>query len=187
MIRVTLNYRRFAQKKQRFERALAAATSRAVLRLAEEALEERYVWKGKLDLEGGAYGRLERLGAVFVPVTLKHQRRERWPDLQPIYNAMIRRGQSSYHGNRLFWVDKEKLDALRERLIAGAARNLSPGEWEITLSQSYHDLRVTIRKRGRATAADARAVEVMKNYIQGHFAEAATGILRRALREAGWE
>ncbi|MEQ1862330.1 MAG: hypothetical protein ABMA13_20620 [Chthoniobacteraceae bacterium] len=177
----------FLRKKRRFDRALAQEAGVACRQLAEDALEQRYTYKGRIDIEGGAYSRIQGLNAVFVPVTLKHQRREMWPNLRPIYDARVRRGQRTYQGREFFWVDENKLAALRQELLARGARKLSAGTWTIDVTQSYHSLRVTIRKRGKFARGDRETVEDIKAHIRAHFAEVATSVLRYALREAGWE
>src|SRR5687768_14047032 len=105
--------------------------------IAERALEERYAQYGGLqaaaEWRGEVYGRLSKLDAVFVPVKLKHVRREQWPDLQPIFDARVRRKQETYMGRRRFWVDEVKLDALRRQQIAKRMRQLSGGEWRIRI------------------------------------------------------
>ncbi|HSV73463.1 MAG TPA: hypothetical protein VLH79_06865 [Chthonomonadales bacterium] len=63
------------------------------------------------------------LAAVFIPVQLKHQRRERWPNVAEIHSARFRSG--SRFGKKLtrgraqaYYVDVVKLRALRRQLFA---------------------------------------------------------------------
>lgn len=63
------------------------------------------------------------LSAVFVPVKLKHQRKERWPDVEGIHDARFRSG--SRFGKKLtrgraqaYYVDTIKLRALRRLLFS---------------------------------------------------------------------
>lgn len=68
-------------------------------------------------------GAIDRdLAAVFIPVRLKHKRRERWPDVAGIHDARFR--SSSRSGGKLtrgqaqaYYVDVLKLRALRRTLF----------------------------------------------------------------------
>ena len=191
MIAIKIDTTRLKAKATRTKLAVIARAQVALARLAQEALKERFDWGGKIDVRGprggsSAYGRLRALGAVFVPVTLKHKRPERWPDLVPIYRARIVRGDATYQGRRIFWVDRRKLEALRARLLSRSLRKLSPGQWTLHIDQTDHQVTVILVKRGRREKGDAATVEAIKEYIREHFAEVAGAVLRGALRDAGF-
>jgi hypothetical protein len=154
-------------------------------RIAEQALNKRY-WDlqnaGPQD-SGQIHGRLNKLNSLFVPVALQHKRRERWPDIAAIYDAMVRRHQQSYMGTRKFWVDEIKLDDFRTRILQRLMRNgLARGTWTIVIqTDRNHYVTVTVQKVGRATAMDKKAGQQLAVMMQQMFAERQSTILYQIL------
>lgn len=180
-----LDLSRLRARLQRAREMLPRIVAAEMKVIAERALEQRYFGGLKtaaVEDRGILHGRLQKLGAVFVPVTLKHVRREQWPDLHPIYDARVRRRQSSYQGRSIFWVDEVKLDALRREMLQNLLKKgLARGTWKIHLRADFGDIRVTVVKQGRSTRSDHRVAAEMTALMQAMFAERASAMLYRAL------
>jgi len=170
---------------QKRRESLVSVLKDEAYKLAEDAIATRY---GSMDEavhyeSGSLQHRLRRLDSIFIPVQLQHKRRERWPDLQPIYDAMIRRRQHTYQGQYRFWVDQTKLDDLRRRVLERLLRNgLARGTWKIVLktdNESY--VRVEVVKVGRVTGQDQVAARQLTALMRQMFAERASTILYHAL------
>lgn len=187
-IRVQLKVDQLEQKARAAKKTVRAKLERAVDGLANEAMRERFGTEGRIASQdaGAAFNRWQSLSSVFIPVTLKHKRREQWPNLSPIYTARVLRGQSTYQGREKFYVDERKLDALRERINAQSFGRLSPGEWQISITRADFGLRVRVQKRGQTLPGDERTALHIAARIRARFAEIAAGLLRDAIQEAGF-
>ena len=131
--------------------------------------------------KGRVHNAVRRLNAVFVPVTLKHRRREKWPDLWPIYQARIVRREATYRGQRRFWVDRTKLEALRLRVLKTSVRRLDPQQWRIVVTAVDGGVHVRLFKKGRRTKADAEAASAIVSLIHRAFAEESSAMLYEAM------
>lgn len=171
---------------QRIREKLPVVVASAVEKIAHDSLEQRYFGGPKAAAQGGdrgiMHGRIKKLGAIFIPVKLKHRRREQWPDLRPIYEAMVVRGQSSYMGRRVFWVDERKLANLRRDVLRKAMKGrVARGEWKIQLRPKVGEIAVTIERRGRVSRADQKQAAELTKLMKEMFAERASAVLYQAL------
>ena len=167
---------------ERIRARLPVVIAERMKTIAAEAVEQIDV--GGSYRGGRAYNAIDRLRARFVPVTLKHIRREQWPDVAGLYYGRVpmvtRRGVKV---NRV-WVDSNKLDALRTRIIARIARQLKdPEQWRIAITADEDEVRVSITKQGRASKSDLELVAALTRQIKAMFAEHATAMLYAALAE----
>lgn len=174
-------------KIQRVREALPRLVAAGLQQIAEESIEQRYGGalgglKESVEWDRGMiHGRVQKLHSLFVPVTLKHVRREQFPDLRAVYEAMVKRKQSTYRGRYRFWVDRNKLAAFEHEILSRSLRRLSSGAWKITLTPYSGDMRVTVRKKGRSTKADKAAAAEVVAVMQSIFAARASAILYAAL------
>lgn len=149
-------------------------------KIAAEAVEQIDVpgsWSG-----GRAYNAIDSLAARFVPVTLKHVRREQWPDVAGLYYGRVpwvtRKGVKV----KRVWVDAAKLADLRQRIIRRLARQIKdPKQWKISVTAVEGEVRVRIVKQGRAGNRDRQIAAALTRQIQAMFAEQATAVLYEAL------
>lgn len=172
-------------KIQRIREAFPRVVAAGLQQIAEEALAERYGSGGAKEAaewdRGMVHGRLRKLDALFVPVTLKHVRREQFPDLRLVYEAMVKRKQHTYRGRSRFWVDATKLASFERELLARSLRRLSAGKWKISLGTAWGDIRVSVRKQGRITKADKAAAADVVRVMKSIFAARASAMLYDAL------
>lgn len=148
-IRVRLRTDRLAAKIDAAKEALPAAAEAQLVALAEDAV--RLVQNAPEDERRGLIARAlsRQFRSVFVPVMLKHKRPETWPNLRPIYDARIVRGQKTLDGRRLFYVDEHKENALFDELLARALAAKSDDVYEVRFMTTYdRRFRVEIVRRG---------------------------------------
>lgn len=170
---------------------IPTAAEQALRELAEEAIDLI-----EHSDEGDRRAFLQRaidrqLASVFVPVTLKHKRVERWPDLAAIYQARIIRHQRTWQGpldrapRKRFYVDRSKEDALAAELLRRALARNATGSYEVRfLATSDRRYRVEIIKR-RGGVISRRDREVMIAYAKQRMRVLAPQALRHALSRAG--
>ena len=182
-----LDVSRLRAKCRRIRERLREVAADRMQEIAARAIEKRYspwtLQEMATNDPGMLYGRIQKLDAVFIPVTLKHQRREQWPDLWPIYQAMIVRRQDSYLGRYRFWVDRAKLSALRAKVLRRATRRLDPEQWRVVVTPAWGAVRVRVIKQGRRAKGDAKAAAEIVSIIERIFAEEASAILYAALAD----
>lgn len=131
MIRVRLKCYGLQRKVEILKRELPKEAERALRGLAQEAVA-LVRDAPEADKRALVTRQVERsLDAVFIPVQLKHKRREAWPTLAPIYQARIVRGQRTYQGRKLFWVDQTKRDDLAAQLIAHGIEKRAQHRYEV--------------------------------------------------------
>lgn len=125
-----------------------------------------------------------QLAAIFVPVTLKHRRRELWPDLAGLYRARIIRGQRTVGGRKRFYVDEQKFDALFRELVRRALARQHQGDFEVRfVTTSERRYRVEIIKRGGRLGAREKAVMIA--FARQNMKVVSRDTLTAALSKAG--
>lgn len=149
-------------------------------RIAAEVVEQIDVegsWRG-----GRGYNALRSLSARFVPVTLKHVRREQWPDVAGLYYGRVPWVTRNGVKVKRVWVDAAKLADLRQRIIQRLARQIKdPSQWKISVAAHRESVRVEIVKQGRASKRDRQIAEALTRQIKAMFAEQASATLYEAL------
>jgi len=126
-----------------------------------------------------------QLTAIFVPVALKHKRRELWPDLEALYRARILRGQRSVGGRKRFYVDEGKEDALFAALVRRALARRRDGQWEVRfVVTSDRRYRVEIIRRTRHRSGGQQAA-VMVAFAKQRIKVVSSDTLQAVLNKAG--
>lgn len=126
-----------------------------------------------------------QMKSIFIPVTLKHVRRERWPSLAPIYQARIVQNQRTYQGRKRFWVDASKEKALRDELMRRALARHGQANYEVRFVATWdRRYRVEIVKR-RGGRISRRDLAVMIAYARQNMKVVSNDTLRRALSAGG--
>lgn len=184
-ISVRIQVRGLRRKIERVRAELPGAAAEALGALAGEAVQM---------IEGADPTQRERfiLRAlrrqfewVFIPVVLKHVRREMWPDLMAIYRARILRGQRTWQGRKRFHVDHRKEEALLEKLLARALARHTATTFEVRfVGTSDRRYRVEIVKT-RGGKLSARDSAVMIAFARQRMKVVAADTLARALSRAG--
>lgn len=173
------------RKISRVQGLIAEEAEGALRQLASEAID---LIEGSADGERRRYvaKALERqFNWVFIPVILKHVRREMWPDLMAIYRARIVRGNRTYQGRKRFHVDHLKEEALFEKLLARALARHTRSSYEVRFVQtSDRKWRVEIVKTGGGKVDD-RDRSVMIAFAKQRITYLAEETMRRAFSRAG--
>lgn len=122
-----------------------------------------------------------QFASVFAPVRLLGVRRERWPDLEPIYQARIVRGQRTFDGRKLFYVDERKESALFDALVRRAVEEREGDVFDVRFVRTYdRRFRVEIVRRG-----GGRVPPVVIAFAKQRMKHAGEEALRGALSKAG--
>lgn len=172
-IRIDGLKRKIAQVKSDLPRV----AERALVKLAEEAIEE-VATAGRKERESAIRRSLKRqFDAVFEEVHLKHVRPERWPDLATIYRARILERQRTFQGRKRFYVDERKADTLFAQLLARAMAHDVRDDYEVRFIRTAYQSRIEIVKRGRG-----RMPAVMIAYVNHALPAVAKEILRESFR-----
>lgn len=180
-IRVRIKFDGYLRKAQKLKGEIPKEAERALLTLAHDALE--LIENAPIDERRRFAARqlARQFSAIFVPVTLKHKRPEKWPNLRAIYQARIVRGQKTFDGRKVLYVDERKEDALFQELLRRGAEGGDRSEYEVRFLTTYdRRYRVEIVRRG-----GGKIPPVVIAFARQRMKVVATETLTVALSKAG--
>jgi hypothetical protein len=182
VLKVRLNIDNLRRKIARAKQELPAEIERALRDLADEAVR---LLQSAPPESRRAYIKRQlgrQFSSIFIPVRLKHERKERWPDLAAVYRARIVQGRATFEGRRRVSVDAQKEFALFDSLMRRAmAEPAGKDFFEVRFVRIGNNrARVEIARRGPGK------LPVLVAFAKPKLKQAARDAARRSLAKAGF-